>query len=169
MATVGVCLESDALYVAGVSVAPFAGERRPQSNTVAALVVVIVILGILASAAVPKFITMRVDARRASISSLYGSVRNASVLTRAQVLVQGQMAADFIGLTGSTVTLVNGYPSAEGIISVLDLQGFRANPVGNTTTFTIYGYNGTNCEVTYKQAPAQGDSPVITMDNSGCG
>lgn len=135
--------------------------------TLIELVVVIVILGILSAVAVPKFIDMRVDARRAAIAGLYGSVQSASSLARAQVLVQGQTMAASINISGESIDLQNGYPSATGIVAVLDLQGFTATPVGTTTTFTIEGYNGSNCQVEYTEAEP-GDAPTIVMVNSGC-
>ena len=141
--------------------------KNQTGFTLIELVVIIVILGILSAVAVPKFIDMQVDARRASIASLYGSVQSGSVLTRAQVLVQGQTAATTIDIAGESIPLVNGYPSADGIVSVLDLQGFTATPVGTTTTFTIEGYNGSNCQVEYTEAEP-GDTPTIVMVNSGC-
>ena len=136
--------------------------------TLIELVVVIVILGILSAVAVPKFIDMQVDARRASIAGLYGSIQSATVLTRAQVLVQGQTLAASISISGESIALVNGYPSAEGIISALDLQGFNANTAGNATTFTLEGPSISNCQVVYTQAANQGDAPNIEKDNSGC-
>lgn len=139
--------------------------------TLIELVVVIVILGILSAVAVPKFIDMRVDARRAAIAGLYGSVQSASVLTRAQVLVQGATTATAINVSGVTVALENGYASAAGIVSVLDLQGFTANTVAGATTFIMSGYpeeKWPTCQVVYTQAAEQGDAPNIILVNSGC-
>ena len=138
--------------------------------TLIELVVVIVILGILAAVAVPKFIDMRVDARRASIASLYGSVQSASVLTRAQALVQGQTEANSIVISGDTIELENGYPAGNdnGIGAALELSGFEVLYSGGVATFTIPGYSGSDCQVVYTQAATQGDSPGINMVNSGC-
>ena len=76
------------------------------------------------------------------------------------------MAAS-INISGESIDLQNGYPSATGIVAVLDLQGFTATPVDTTTTFTIEGYNGSNCQVEYTEAEP-GDTPTIVMVNSGC-
>ncbi|NOQ42180.1 MAG: prepilin-type N-terminal cleavage/methylation domain-containing protein, partial [Desulfuromusa sp.] len=55
--------------------------------TLIELVVVIVILGILAAVAVPKFVDMQVDARISAVDGMSGAVQSASALAHAQSLV----------------------------------------------------------------------------------
>ena len=52
--------------------------RRQSGFTLIELVIVIVVLGILAALAVPRFISLQREARIAVIDSLFNSVRSGS-------------------------------------------------------------------------------------------
>ena len=137
--------------------------------TLIELVVVIVILGILAAVAVPKFVDMQVDARKSAINGLYGAVQSASALGHAQALVKGRMAAsgETIKMEGTDVDLAYGYPagSATGIVVAINVDGFTPTVAGTTVTFVLDNYSGSNgCEVTY-QAAASGGAPSINIDD----
>ncbi|PKO43154.1 MAG: hypothetical protein CVU29_11135 [Betaproteobacteria bacterium HGW-Betaproteobacteria-22] len=99
--------------------------------TLVELVVVIVILGILASAALPRFINLGRDARVATIQNFAGSVRSSLHLVEGQVMIKGfgsagqQSNITWIKLADNTdIRLWNGYPDrwCDGI-GVLQ-QGF---------------------------------------------
>ena len=61
--------------------------------TLIELVVVIVILGILAATAAPKFIDLTGDARRSVMEGVQGSINSAVNLVHAKALVEGETGA----------------------------------------------------------------------------
>ncbi len=123
--------------------------------TLVELASVIVILGILTSIALPRFINLSRDARIAAIENLAGSVRSAMHLVEGQVMAKGaglagqQANITFIKLgDGTDVRLWNVYPDrwCDGI-GVMQ-QGFIIPPAGcylssagiENNGLTFYGY-----------------------------
>lgn len=152
------------------------GRRKQGGFTLIELIVVLVILGILAAFAVPRFAGVNEDARKAAIQGLAGSLRSAAALVHGLALARGQTGATgSVPLEGSTVALVFGYPSAleAGIgASILSLDGFT--PVWGTTatgsaTFATNSLpTATTCMVTYAAPAAAGGVGLVTTDVTNC-
>ena len=87
--------------------------------TLIELVVVIIILGILAAFAVPRFMGLDQQARIASVNSLVGTLRSAAAMAHGVWLAQGAPAAA-ITIDGQAITFTNGYPNAASIALLLD-------------------------------------------------
>ena len=132
--------------------------------TLIELVIVIVILGLLAATALPRFINLSTDARIASVNGVAGGVSAAASLARAQVMVSGS-GGGTITMDGTSVTVnAAGYPTgdAPGIgAAVQGVQGYSVS-YGATTTFQPNGGNGT-CQASYVAATG-----AVTTASTGC-
>ncbi|MCZ6719485.1 MAG: prepilin-type N-terminal cleavage/methylation domain-containing protein [Gammaproteobacteria bacterium] len=144
---------------------------KQQGFTLIELVVVITILGILAAFALPRFAGLEIEARKATVDGLAGSVRSAAALAHSLQLAQAGTTGASVTMEGQVITMVNRYPTsnAAGIEAALqDITGFTG--VDNAGDWEIQkdGANDpTQCNVLYAAAGV-GASPTITPDKSDC-
>ncbi|PJJ18305.1 MSHA pilin protein MshA [Janthinobacterium sp. 67] len=136
--------------------------------TLIELVVVIVILGILAATAIPRFINLSADARLAKVNGARATVQAAASLAHAQWLVNNTAVGTIppVVMEGTTITMANGYPDAAGI--VLAAGGLADYNVTGTAPVSIAAdANHLTCAVTYTVATATaaaavGPAPVLS-------
>tara|TARA_Y100000588_G_scaffold217265_1_gene231160 strand:+ start:266 stop:748 length:483 start_codon:yes stop_codon:yes gene_type:complete len=159
-------------------------KKQQSGFTMIELIMVIVILGILAAFAIPKFANLGADARRSTIQGVEGSIKSASAIAHSAFLAAGNTPAT-INLEGSAVGLVNGYPSAAGIVLAANITGgataaaagdFIVVTSGTTTTVQAKGATTVaSCQVVYTEATsatANGVTtvtpPTVTSTVTGC-
>lgn len=138
--------------------------------TLIELIVVIVILGILAATALPKFTSLSGDARAASLQGARGALSAASSMLRGKFLINN--TTDIL-VEGETIKMVNGYPSVAtiGVAAGLSANDYKSAINGQTVTFTPLNMPAamdTTCNVRYTEATAAVPAPVIQVTSTKC-
>lgn len=166
--------------------------------TLVELTITIVILGILAVAAAPRFINVQTDAVIAKVQAMEGTVKSATKLMNAKAIILGleKQASASIDIGGINADIVYGYPDVywmgtfRYIINLDDVpylpntsvvcesdwcgQGNQINVNGVNTiggrmaVVVPNGYSIDDLCLTYYISPENGDEPVIFSDTTGC-
>lgn len=123
---------------------------KAKGFTLIELVVVIVILGILAATALPKFVDLSSDARKSVVDAVEGSMRSANSMIYAKAAAAGTVTGN-VTIVGQTVSVTNGYATNLAALKlVMDLDTTKIITNGEALHYA----GKTGCSVTYAPAGA---------------
>ncbi|MEZ8877959.1 MULTISPECIES: type II secretion system protein [Vibrio] len=156
--------------------------KRQGGFTLIELVVVIVILGILAVTAAPRFLNLQGDARASSLQGLKGAMSGAAGIVYGKAAIKGVESKVSASVDG--IAVVYGYPKAtlDGIgLAVEGLKADWTNSVSGATLISTFKADtatatdaasivATNCYVQYNQATstAVGTTASAVVIDTGC-
>lgn len=161
--------------------------NKQKGFTLIELIIVIVILGILAVTAAPRFIDLQSDARAKTLQGVKAALQGSSQLVYAKAAIAGvqnaSTATNVTIATGVTVPTINGYPDgttiaaaatpATEVAKFLDLSSgdFAVTADADNSDRFLINFTGqtkaNNCYVSYATA-AVNSAPAITTVETGC-
>lgn len=154
--------------------------KRQGGFTLIELVVVIVILGILAVTAAPKFLNLQSDARASSLQGLKGAMSGAAGIVYGKAAIEGKEGSK-VAVDIDDISTKYGYPVAatggidEAVIGLSDDWAQLSPAVATKATYYFKGATSpdttkpdSGCYVTYEEATTLSSGISIIVASKGC-
>lgn len=147
--------------------------NKQKGFTLIELVVVIIILGILAVTAAPKFINLQSDARASTVKGLESAIKGADSLVHSKSLIAGNetiastetSAPNVTVATGKTVALNYGHATPVWTDSLENMLDINAAASGTVAEWLYVPAADANSIYFYPQGQ---NSPIAAADAGTC-
>lgn len=134
--------------------------KRQGGFTLIELVVVIVILGILAVTAAPRFLNLQSDARVSALQGLKGAMDGAAGIVYGKAAINGvESSKTAVDVDG--ISTIYGYPVATN-------AGIGAAVVGLTTDWAVYPDTSVTPPAYYATFPSSSVKDLATLKATNC-
>lgn len=156
--------------------------RAQGGFTLVEIITVVLILGVLAAVALPRYTDLTTRARVAKVQHMAGTLRETAANFKAKCLVTPgcnvQNSNTIFTFTdiGRTVWINFGYPDSgdtlgtNQIDTLVDTMGYTVSiPNPQITQFAVDDApDPDNCAAVYQDAFSTGTAPIVTTRTSGC-
>lgn len=167
-------------------------QSKPNGFTLIELVVVIIILGVLAVVAAPKFISLKSDAYASAMQGVAAAISSGKTMVYSACVIStscdetaaagtGNGLGNSITVQGQSITLAFGYPrhTKAGIARMINIADTSDGGEFELTTYTSSNrdglrirpdadYDANECEIRYSQPSAAGEQPLVVVDIDDC-
>lgn len=133
------------------------------------LVMVIVVLGILAATALPKFVDLGKDARAAALESMRGSLNASIAMVHGAALI-AQKTSGTLTVTGiGNIALVNGYPqNTKANLDLMLQYDATSFTTANGSITHAKAVTAAGCRITMANSTGINIPPVVNIVITGC-